>query len=229
MWSTESIAVKLPLKRSHEEHTQCQVLCANGNWKVEDGRLPCALVYRIPRRKQFLLLMNHPNAVYFKGILCISVLKGNVEVLGCTMSVYTKTGRTVYSPKGYSMLSIETCLSPSSSNPDEVMVANVVDFGLELPEEITAQMRHRDCVILLEKPQLSSLESYLKTLPPYMHLFTFTEMKERYARERESRPFYRAEEMLQCVFELSNTARHLKRHQKGPNWEKITSDINRGR
>jgi hypothetical protein len=217
------------LKRWNEHHTQSQVLCANGNWKVEDGRLPYALVHRLPRKEQFLLLMNHPNAVYFKGILCITILKGSVEVLGCTMSVNTKTGLTVYSPKGSSMLSIETCFSSSSSNPDEVMVANVVDFGVELPEEITAQMRHRDCVILLEKPRLSPLESYLKTLPQYIHLFTFTEMKERYARERESSPFYKAEEMLQCVFELSNTAGHLKRHQKGSDWEEITSDINRGR
>jgi hypothetical protein len=201
----------------------------NGNWKVEDGRLQCDLVvHRLPGREQFLLLMNHPNTVYFRGILSISVLKGSVEVLGCTMNVYTNTRRTVYSPKGSSMLSIETCFL-SCSNPDEFMVANVSDFGLELSEEIIAQMRHRDCVILLQKPRLSPLEGYLKTLPPYIQLFTFTEMNERYARERESSLFYKAEEMLQCVFELSNTAEHLKRHRKGPDWERITSDINRGR
>jgi hypothetical protein len=128
------------------------------------------------------------------------------------------------------MLSIETCFSPLSSNlDDEEMVGNLVDAGLELSKEITAEMRHRDCVVLLEKPRISPLEGYMKTLPPFMHLFTCIEMKERYVMKRESSPFYKAEEMLQCVFKLSNKAGHLKRHQKGPDWEQTTSDINRGR
>jgi hypothetical protein len=221
--------MELRLKRSNEHFTESEVCSVNGNWKVEDRSWPYVLVHKLPRREQFLLLMNHPNAVYFKGVLCISILKGSVEVLGCTMNV-SNTRQTVYSPKGSSMLSIETCFSSPSSIPnDEVMFVDSVDLGLQLSEEITAEMRHRDCVVLLEKPRLRPLEGYLKTLPPFMHLFTFTELKERYARERESSPFYKAEEMLQCVFELSNTAGHLKRHQKGPDWEETTSDINRGK
>lgn len=214
--------MELRLKRSNDNFTESQVCSVNGNWKVEDRSWPYVLVHKLPRREQFLLLMNHPNAVYFKGILCISILKGSVEVLGCTMNV-SNTRQTVYSPKGSSMLSIETCFSSPSSKSDD----DAVDLGLQLSEEITAEMQHRDCVVLLEKPRPSPLEGYLKTLPAFMHLFTFTELKERYASERESSPFNRAEEILQCVFELSNTAEHLKRHQKGPDWEEITNDINR--
>jgi hypothetical protein len=225
MWNTESITAKLRLKSLNEHIPQSEVCCVNGNWKVEDRSWPYVLVHKIPRREQFLLLMDHPTAIYFKGILSISILKGSVEVLGCTMSVHT--GRqTVYSPKGSSMLSIETCFSSSTSNHYEEVVA---DFTLELSEEVPAEMRHRDCVILVEKPQLSPLEGYLKTLPMCMHLFTLIEMKERYARQRQSSPFCKAEEMLQCVFELSDTSGHLKKHRKGPEWEETTNHINRGR
>jgi hypothetical protein len=124
------------------------------------------------------------------------------------------------------MLSIETCFSSPPSELDyEVMGENLVAFGIELSEDIMAKIHHRDCVILLEAPPPGPLEGYLKTLPPFMHLFTFTEMKEKNAREREPSPFYKAEEVLQCVFKLPNRARHLKRHQKGPEWDEITNNI----
>jgi hypothetical protein len=127
------------------------------------------------------------------------------------------------------MLSIDTCFcSPPSELDYEVMGESLDDFGLELSGDIMAKMRQRDCVILLEAPLPSPLEGYLKTLPPFMHLFAFTEMKERNARERERSPFHKAEEVLQCVFELPNTVRHLKRHQKGPDWDETANSIIRG-
>jgi hypothetical protein len=173
--------------------------------------------------------MNHPYTVYFKGKLCVSVLKGSVEILGCTMSARTSARQAVYSPKGSSMLSIETCFfSPSSELDYEVLGENLDHFGLELSEDVMANMRQRDCMIMLEAPRPSPLEGYLKTLPPFMHLFTFTEMKERNARERERSPFYKAEEVLQCVFELPDTAMNLKRHQKGLDWDETASNIVRG-
>jgi hypothetical protein len=109
------------------------------------------------------------------------------------------------------------------------MIEILREFGLGLSKRVLDEIRHRDCVILLEAPQPVPLEGYLKTLPPFMHLFTFTEMKERYTRGRESSPFYKAEEVLQCVFELPSTAKHLKRHQKGPHWDEITDTIIKGK
>ncbi|XP_021938598.1 polynucleotide 5'-hydroxyl-kinase NOL9 isoform X2 [Zootermopsis nevadensis] len=211
--------------RSDKYFSESKVCCVNGNWGVEDIRSH-ALVHKLPRKEQFLLLMKHPYTVYFKGRLCVSVLKGNVEVLGCSMSARTSAGRVVYSPKGSSMLSIETCFPfPPNDLDYEVMDKNLDVFNLGLSEDIIAKMRHRDCVILLEAPRPSLLEGYMKTLPPFMHLFTFTEMKERNAKEREGSPFYKVEEMLQCVFELPHTARHMKRHRKGPDWDETANSI----
>lgn len=219
----------MDFKRSNERSAENQVCSVNGNWKVED-RISYVSVHSLPHREQFLLLLNHPNTVYFKGRLCISVLMGSVDVLGCTMSARTNNRRTVYSPKGSSMQSIETCFESRPRDRDyEVMIEILDEFGLELSESILAEIRHRDCVILLDAPQPIPLEGYLKTLPPFMHLFTFTEMKERNTRGRESSPLYKAEEVLQCVFELPNTARHLKRHQKGPDWDEITDEVIKGK
>lgn len=217
--------MELHVQRSNEHSAQNQVCSVNGNWKVEDTT-SCVSVYNLPRREQFLLLLNHPNTVYFKGRLCISVLMGSVDVLGCTMSARTKYRHSVYSPKGSSMQSIETCCtSPPSSHDYEVMIEILGEFCLDLSNGILDEIRHRDCVILLEAPQPDRLEGYLKTLPSFMHLFTFTEMKERSTGGRESSPFYTAEEVLQCVFELPGTAKHLKRHQKGLDWDETTDKI----
>lgn len=221
--------MELHVQSSNKHFAQNQVCSVNGNWKVEDTS-SCVSVYNLPRREQFLLLQNHPNTVYFKGRLCITVLMGSVDVLGCTMSARTKYRHTVYSPKGSSMQSIETCsASPPSSHDYEVMIEILGEFGLDLSNCILDEIRHRDCVILLEAPQPDRLEGYLNTLPSFMHLFTFTEMKERSTGGRESSPFYTAEEVLQCVFELPGTAKHLKRHQKGLDWDETTDKIIKGK
>jgi hypothetical protein len=61
------------------------------------------------------------------------VLKGIVDVLGCTMSAQTNSGHAVYSPKGSSMQGIETCFaSPPSAHDYEVMIENLGESGLEL-------------------------------------------------------------------------------------------------
>lgn len=217
--------MELHVRRSNEHCAQNQVCSVNGNWKVEDTS-SCVSVHNLPRREQFLLLLNHPNTVYFKGRLCISVLMGSVDVLGCTMSAQANYRHTVYSPKGSSMQSIETCSAlPSSSHDYEVMIEILGKFGLELSNCMLDEIRHRDCVILLEAPQPNRLEGYLNTLPSFMHLFTFTEKKERSTGGRECSPFYTAEEVLQCVFELPSTAKHLKRHQKGLDWDETTDKI----
>jgi hypothetical protein len=62
-----------------------------------------------------------------------------------------------------------------------------------------------------------------------MHLFTFTEMKERSTKERDSSPFHKAEEVLQCVFKLPSTATHFKRHQKGLDWVETSNKIIEGK
>jgi hypothetical protein len=217
--------MELHVKKSNEHSAQNHVCSVNGNWKVEDTS-SCVSVHNLPRREQFLLLLNHPNAVYFKGRLCISVLMGSVDVLGCTMSPRTNYRHTIYSPKGSSMHSIETCsASPPSSHDYETVIEILGELGLELSKRILDEIRRRDCVILLEAPQPDRLEGYLKTLPSFMHLFTFTDMKERNTRGRDSSPFYKAEEVLQCVFELPSTAKHLKRHQKGLDWDETTDKI----
>jgi hypothetical protein len=109
------------------------------------------------------------------------------------------------------------------------MIENLGESGLELSKSVLDEIRLRDCVILLKAPQPGPLEGYFMTLPPFMHLFTFTETKERRIRERECSSFYKAEEVLQCVFELPNRARHLKRHQKGPEWDETTGKIIKGK
>jgi hypothetical protein len=109
------------------------------------------------------------------------------------------------------------------------MIEILGEFGLELSNYVLDETRHRDCVILLEAPQPDRLEGYLKILPSFMHLFTFTEMKERSTGGRESSPFHTAEEVLQCVFELPSTAKHLKRHQKGLDWDETTDKIIEGK
>jgi hypothetical protein len=109
------------------------------------------------------------------------------------------------------------------------MIEILGELGVELSNCILDEIRRRDCVILLEAPQQDRLQGYLNTLPSFMHLFTFTEMKERSTGGRESSPFYTAEEVLQCVFELPNTAKHLKRHKKGLDWNETTDKIINGK
>jgi hypothetical protein len=222
--------MELHFKRSNEHFAGSQVCSVNGNWEVEEDRNSYVFVHKLPQREQFLLSMKHPNAVYFKGRLCISVLMGRIEILGCTMSARTARRQIVYSPKGSSLLSIETCISSTPSSLDyDVMCEGLGDFGLELSKDIAVEILQRDCVVLLEAPWPSPLEGCLKSMPSFMHLFTFTGMKERNARERESSPFYKAEEVLKCVFELPNTSKHLKRLQKGPDWDATTNIIIRGK
>jgi hypothetical protein len=109
------------------------------------------------------------------------------------------------------------------------MIKILGESGLEFSKRMLDEIQHRDCVILLEAPEPDRLEGYLKTLPSFMHLFTFTETKERSTKERDSSLFHKAEEVLQCVFELPNTAKHFKRHHKGLDWDDTSNKIIKGK
>ncbi|XP_069681342.1 polynucleotide 5'-hydroxyl-kinase NOL9 isoform X1 [Periplaneta americana] len=208
-----------------------EVETCSGGFKIEKIRdkTSSIVVHKLPHREQFLLLMKHPNTMFFKGKLTISVLMGAVEILGCVMSKEANSKQTVYSPRGSSMLSIETCLSsPPNSLDYEAMNETLVQFGIELSKDIIADVEERDCVVLLEVPPVSPLENFLKTLPSDMQLFKFSHRGERYTRNRDSNPLYEVEEGLDCLLKLSNTARRLKRYQKGLEWYPVSYAISRG-
>ena len=184
-------------------------------------------VHELPSKNQFIVFMRHPYCVYFKGKLCITVLKGSIEVLGCVMDSHTTVRQIIYSPRGSSMLSIETCYADLPTSDDYEALAKrfeELELAVSFSKHIISDIENRSCVVLIEVPTPSPFEMYLKTLIPEMQLFSVSRYDANASYRRQYSPLYDTENNLKCIFELPNSS-VFKHYKKNHQWERTTEMI----
>lgn len=193
----------------------------------EETQEECISVYELPSKSQFIVFMKHPYSIFFKGKLSITVLRGCIEVLGCVMDSRTNARQTIYSPRGSSMMSIETCYTDPPTSEDYEVLSRIfeeLELNVSVSREIISDIESRSCVVLLEAPSPKPLENFLKTLIPEMQLFSVSSCDLRISRGRKYSPLYSTEEALKCVFELPDSTR-FKHYKKSLEWERTSEMI----
>ncbi|PSN30400.1 hypothetical protein C0J52_25293, partial [Blattella germanica] len=180
-----------------------------------------SVLFHLVNKNQVLVFMKHPFSLFFKGVLNITVLRGRIEVLGFVMDSCSKTQRTVFSPKGSSMVGIETCVEdPPCSEDYEQLEKSFEDLDIDLTisKALIAGIERCSCVILLEAPTQSPFENYLKTLTSEMQLFSFSKP----LRSQEKTSSHCSSEVaLNCVFEFDDR----KSYKQTDEWEETSEKI----
>ncbi|KAJ9601520.1 hypothetical protein L9F63_000263, partial [Diploptera punctata] len=178
-------------------------------------------VQELPSKKQFIVFMKHPYSIFFKGKLSITVLRGSVEVLGCVMDSNTDPRQEIYSPRGSSMMSIESRYSPPPTSYDYEVLSRTfeeLELNVTVTKDMMSNIEQRSCVILLERLSPNPLENFLKTLIPEMQLFSVSSQDVKACKDRKYSLLYDIEDALNCMFETSDSTR-FRHYVKRPDWE----------
>ncbi|XP_044735900.1 polynucleotide 5'-hydroxyl-kinase nol9 [Chrysoperla carnea] len=103
-----------------------------------------------------IVILKHPTKLYFEGVLKASVIVGNVQIFGYTL---TKEPQIIHSLAGASFLCFETCYDSNLLLPNE----NLSELGLN--KNIIKSLEPSDCILKFEPYTLSKIQfidNYIK-------------------------------------------------------------------
>nr|CAD7605827.1 unnamed protein product [Timema genevievae] len=168
----------------------------------------------------YLLAMSHPDTLYLCGKLKVTALLGSVKILGYVLNYdNSKAGVNVFTPEHFTLINIECCKSLGHTDEArENMRAALKSFGMENlgADALMKQCDDSDSVLLLHRLS-SELVDYLNTHYP-IKLFPKVS-------STNDRRFYKAENQLQCLFELPDTELNEKLFNEDPSWDQLAPNL----
>jgi len=116
------------------------------------------LDFKLISKEKAVIIMEAGALFHFKGKLQLKVLKGSVEILGFKITPSEKQHK-VYSPRGYSLLSLQASLSSSDDPECKDLCTQLLKEGLSLDQSREAS---GDCIIIASRLEESWM-NYLHT------------------------------------------------------------------